>query len=149
MDKQQRDEFNRRNVDEFRSSGGRIASFGDAPVLLLTTTGARSGLARTSPMMYLADDAEPNRVYVFASAAGSDRNPAWFNNLVAHPDALTVEIGTETLSARAEVLSEETRAAVFATQADRYPGFARYQEMTERRIPAVALTLQRDDPTTV
>ena len=68
--------FNNKNIAEFRSNGGRIASFGDAPVLLLTTTGAKSEQPRTSPMMYLADDHEPNRVYVFASAAGADTNPA-------------------------------------------------------------------------
>ena len=93
--KQQRTEFNRRNIAEFRSSGGRIASFGDAPVLLLTTTGVKSGLPRTNPMMYLADEHNLERVYVFASAAGAEQNPAWFNNLLAHPNDLIVEIGTE------------------------------------------------------
>src|SRR4051812_31324758 len=59
--------YNEKNIADFRSNGGRIAAFGDAPVLLLTTTGARSGQQRTSPMMYLADEHYPNRVYVFAS----------------------------------------------------------------------------------
>jgi hypothetical protein len=93
--KQQRPEFNRRNIAESRSSSGRIASFGDAPVLLLTTRGVKSGVPRTTPMMYLADEHNPERVYVFASAAGADENPAWFNNLLAHPNDLVVEIGTE------------------------------------------------------
>jgi deazaflavin-dependent oxidoreductase (nitroreductase family) len=110
MDKQARLEFNRKNIAEFRSAGGRIASFGDAPVLLLTTKGARSGLPRTSPMMYLADERNPSRVYVFASAAGRDANPAWFSNLLASPDDLTVEIGTTTASASAEVLKEPLRS---------------------------------------
>jgi len=86
---------NRANIAEFRASGGRIATFGDAPLLLLTTTGAQSGQPRTSPMMYLADEDDPNRVYVFASYAGADVNPAWFHNLVVHPDAVRVEIGRE------------------------------------------------------
>jgi len=76
VDRQQTLAFNENNIAEFRASNGRIASFGDAPLLLLTTTGARSGQRRTSPMMYLADEHDPNRVYVFASAAGADQNPA-------------------------------------------------------------------------
>src|SRR3954469_21279303 len=99
--------YNQRNIDEFRETGGKMPTdFGDAPVLLLTTTGAKSGQPRTNPMMYLADHNDANRVYVFASAAGADRNPAWFNNLVAHPDGLTVELEGETLTADAEVLPD-------------------------------------------
>lgn len=143
MDKQERQAFNERNIAEFRASGGRIASFGDAPVLLLTTTGSRSGRRRTSPMMYLADEADPDRVFVFASAAGADRNPAWFDNLVASPGDLEVEIGEEKLGARVTVLPESERAAVYAKQARLYSGFAAYQEKTERPIPVVALDLQR------
>jgi deazaflavin-dependent oxidoreductase (nitroreductase family) len=84
-DKERVRAFNAKNIAEFRTSGGRISAFGDAPVLLLTTTGARSGQPRTNPMMYLADENDPDRVYVFASAAGADTNPAWFHNVVAHP----------------------------------------------------------------
>ena len=134
---------NQANIAEFRASGGRIAAFGDAPLLLLTTTGAQSGQPRTSPMMYLADEDDPNRVYVFASYAGADVNPAWFHNLVAHPDAVRVEIGREALTTSAEVLAESQRAEVFAEQARRYPGFADYQTRTKRRIPVVALILHR------
>ena len=144
MDTEQRLAFNQQNIAEFRASGGRIASFGDAPVLLLTSTGAKSGLPRTNPMMYLADEDDPNRVYVFASAAGADTNPAWFNNLVAKPDGVTVEIGGETLTADAEVLPEPSRAEIFAIQAARYSGFAGYQAKTSRPIPVVALTFHRD-----
>ena len=121
MDTQQRLKFNEDNIAEFRASGGRIASFGNAPLLLLTTAGARSGQRRTSPMMYLADEQHPDRVYVFASAAGDDQHPAWFHNVVAHPADLEV----------------------YATQAGLYPGFAEYQAMTSRVIPVVALALQR------
>jgi hypothetical protein len=74
VDRQEALTFNENNIAEFRASKGRIASFGDAPLLLLTTTGARSGHRRTSPMMYLAEEHDPNRVYVFASAAGVDQN---------------------------------------------------------------------------
>lgn len=141
MDKQARLEFNRKNIAEFRSAGGRIASFGDAPLLLLTTRGARSGRPRTSPMMYLANQRNPGQVYVFASAAGRDANPAWYSNLLASPDDLTVEIGTATFSASAKVLTEPLRSQIFAEQAARYPSFASYQARTSRRIPVIALTL--------
>ena len=133
--------YNDANIAEFRSSGGKIASFGNAPLLLLTTIGAKTGEQRTSPMMYLADDTDPDRVYVFASKAGADTNPAWFHNLVAHPD-VQVEIGDTTRAGRAEVLPETERAAVYAVQAGRYHGFAEYQEKTSRRIPVIALNLE-------
>jgi deazaflavin-dependent oxidoreductase (nitroreductase family) len=144
MDREERRAFNERNIAEFRANGGRIASFGDAPLLLLTSTGAKSGLPRTNPMMYLADEHDPNRVYVFASAAGSDTNPAWFSNLVEKPTGVTVEIGRETLTADAEVLPEPTREQIFALQAARYSGFAGYQAKTTRPIPVVALALRRE-----
>jgi deazaflavin-dependent oxidoreductase (nitroreductase family) len=143
VDKQQTLTFNEKNIAEFRASDGRIASFGDAPLLLLTTKGARSGQRRTSPMMYLADERDPDRVYVFASYAGADQNPAWFHNVVAHPDDIEVELGDERLRATSEVLPDPHRAEVYATQAGRYPGFAGYQEKTSRAIPVIALTLQR------
>jgi deazaflavin-dependent oxidoreductase (nitroreductase family) len=143
VDKDQRLTFNEKNIVEFRASNGRIASFGDAPLLLLTTTGARSGQRRTTPTMFLADEQEPNLVYVFASAAGVERNPAWFHNIVAHPADVDVEIGVERYRASADVLPEPRRAEVFASQAGRYPGFAGYQEKTARAIPVIALTLER------
>jgi deazaflavin-dependent oxidoreductase (nitroreductase family) len=142
-DNSRRLDFNASNIAEFRAIGGKIASFGDAPVLLLTTIGAKSGAKRVNPMMYLADARDPDRVYVFASKAGADTNPAWLGNLVAYPQDLTVEIGSETLSANAELLAEPARSATFAVQAARYPGFAGYQAKTKRVIPVVALTLRR------
>jgi deazaflavin-dependent oxidoreductase (nitroreductase family) len=135
--------YNTRNIAEFRSSGGTLSSFGDAPLLLLTTTGAKSGKSRTSPMMYLADERDADRVYVFASNAGGDDDPAWLRNLAAHPTGVTVEIGRETLTADAEILPEPTRSEIYAIQAARYPGFAAYEAGTSRRIPVAALTLHR------
>jgi deazaflavin-dependent oxidoreductase (nitroreductase family) len=135
--------YNEQNIAEFRAGGGKIASFGDDPVLLLHTTGARSGLRRVSPMMYLQDEDDPNRVYVFASAAGQERDPAWFVNLAAQPEGLTVEIGSEVLQADAEVLQEPRRGEIYAIQASRYPAFARFGEKTSRVIPVVALDLRR------
>lgn len=134
-------ERNERNIAEFRATGGRLAAFGDAPVLLLTTTGAQSGLRRTSPMMYLPDADDPDVVYVFASAAGADRDPAWVGNIAAQPDGLLVEIGRDSVPASAEVVPEPRRSQLFDEQAARYPGFAEYQSRTERVIPVIALTL--------
>lgn len=143
MDKEEHRRFNENNIAEFRSSGGRLSSFGNAPVLLLTTIGAKSGQRRTSPMMYMADEHDADRVYVFASAAGADTNPAWFGNIVAHPSGLEVEIGTDTVTADAEVLTDPLREKVFTEQARRFPGFGSYQAMTTRPIPVIALTLHR------
>ena len=143
MNARERTDLNSRNIAEFRSSGGTLDSFGDAPLLLLTTIGAKTGKLRTSPMMYLADERDPDRVYVFASAAGADDDPAWFKNLAAHPTDVTVEIGRETLTADAEIVAEPTRSEIYAVQAARYPGFAAYQAKTSRRIPVAALNLHR------
>lgn len=134
---------NAANIEEFRASGGRLAAFGDAPVLLLTTKGARTGESRTSPLMYLRDDADPDRVYVFGSYAGADVDPLWIRNVAAHPDDVQVEIGTESLSASAEVVGEPRRSEIYAEQATRFPQFAEYEAKTARTIPVVALRLRR------
>ena len=136
-------QVNERNIAAFRANGGRLPAFGDAPVLLLTTTGSKSGLRRTSPMMYLPDEDDPDLLYVFASAGGADRHPAWFDNLVAHPDEVQVEVGTATVPATAEVVAEPRRSMLFDRQASLYPGFAQYQRQTTRVMPVVALTMRR------
>jgi deazaflavin-dependent oxidoreductase (nitroreductase family) len=133
------DDFNRRNIEEFRASHGRLGGqFEGAPVLLLHSTGARSGETRINPMMYLADG---DRYLVFASAAGADHNPSWYWNLVAHPDA-SIEVGDEHLEVHAVELRGAERDAKYAVQAERYPGFADYQRKTSRAIPVVALVPQ-------
>jgi hypothetical protein len=119
VNKQQSLNFNARNISEFRSSVGTLSSFGDAPVLLLATIGAKSGAERTNPTMYLADEDAASRVYV------------------------TVEIGSEQLNADAEVLAEAERSRIYEVQATHYPSFADYQAKTTRAIPVVALTLDR------
>ena len=109
--------------------------FEGATLLLLHTTGAKSGLERVNPMMYLEQD---GRTFVFASKAGAPTHPDWYHNLVANP-AVTVEIGTDTRSATAIVLDDDERASVYAVQAERFPGFAEYQSKTSRTIPVVEL----------
>lgn len=104
-------------------------------MLLLHTTGAKTGQERVNPMMYLDLD---GRRFVFASKAGADTNPDWYHNLVAHPE-VEVEEGTRTYSARATPLQGTERDRVYAEQARRYPGFAEYAEKTSRVIPVVEL----------
>ena len=124
-------------IREFRANHGRVGGpFAGAPLLLLHTHGARSGLERTNPMMYLADG---TRYLVFASKAGSDRNPDWYYNLLAHPVSV-IEVGDERLEVTATDLHGAERDRHFAEQARRYPGFTEYQRMTRRVIPVIALT---------
>jgi len=104
-------------------------------VLLLHSTGARSGQPRINPMMYMADG---DRYLVFASAAGADRNPAWYWNLVAHPDA-GIDVGDDHIDVHAVELDGPERDAKYALQTERYPGFADYQRKTSRVIPVLAL----------
>jgi deazaflavin-dependent oxidoreductase (nitroreductase family) len=129
-------DFNRKIIEEFRANGGKVGGpFAGAPLLLLTTTGARSGRAYTTPVMYLPDG---ERMLVFASKGGAPTNPAWFHNLVAHPDA-TVEVDDERFPVRATVTSGEERERLFLRQAELYPAFADYARKTTREIPVVAL----------
>lgn len=137
MDTEKALEFNARNIAEFRASGGKLGgSFEGAPVLLLTTTGAKSGQPRTSPMMYLP---EAGRIIVFASNAGKDNHPSWYHNLRANPSA-TVEVGTETFPVTATEITGAEHDRLYAIQAERYPGFAEYRERTDRIIPVIELT---------
>lgn len=130
-------DFNTRNIEQFRANHGRLGGpFEGAPVLLLHTVGAKSGLPRVNPMMYLA---EGDRYLVFASKLGADCHPDWYHNLNAQPD-VRIEIGDHTLNVHAEELHGVERDEKFALQAQRYPGFAEYQRKTERVIPVVALT---------
>jgi len=127
-------DWNTKIIAEFRANAGRVGGqFEGAPVLLLHTTGARTGIERVNPMMYL--DLDGHR-YVFASKAGADTHPDWYHNLVAHPE-ITVEAGTETYRATAVPVAEPRRTEVYAEQARRFPGFAEYQDKTARVIPVV------------
>jgi len=129
-------DFNRAIIDEFRANGGKVGGpFEGAPVLLLTTTGAKSGERRTTPVMYLPDG---ERMVIFASKAGAPTNPAWYHNLLANPTT-TVEVGQDTVEATAVVTTGEERDRLFARQAGLYPQFAEYAQKTTRQIPVIAL----------
>jgi deazaflavin-dependent oxidoreductase (nitroreductase family) len=133
------DDFNERNIAEFRANHGRVGGqFEGAPLLILHSTGARSDEPRTNIMMYLDDG---DRYLIFASKAGADSNPAWYWNLRAHPD-VRIEVGDEELAAHAVELEGSERDAKYAEQASRFPGFSDYQKKTSRTIPVVALVPQ-------
>ncbi|MEZ0094251.1 nitroreductase family deazaflavin-dependent oxidoreductase [Streptacidiphilus sp. EB129] len=128
--------YNAAIIAEFRANEGRVGgNFAGAPLLLLTSSGAKSGRPSTSPMMYLA---EGDRWLVFASNAGAPTNPAWYHNLRANPDAV-IEVGSETVEVTATVTEGAERDRIYAEQARLYPGFGEYQEKTTRVIPVVAL----------
>jgi deazaflavin-dependent oxidoreductase (nitroreductase family) len=130
-------DFNQQVIEEFRANAGRVGGpFEGSRLILLTTTGARSGAPRTTPVGYLPDGGD--RILVIASAGGGPRHPAWYHNLVANP-VVTVEDGVFTYEARATVLAGEERDQVFARAAEADPGWSAYQDKTTRVIPVVAL----------
>ncbi|GAB7037204.1 MULTISPECIES: nitroreductase/quinone reductase family protein [Catenuloplanes] len=137
------DDFNSRNIEEFRANRGRIALFGDARLLLLTTTGARTGRPHTTPLGYLPDD--EFRLLVVASAGGADRHPAWYHNLRADPK-VTVEDGIFTYPAVAEVITGAERERLFARIVEAQPGYGDYQRTTRRVLPVVALRNASEGP---
>ncbi|WP_245791151.1 nitroreductase/quinone reductase family protein [Actinacidiphila rubida] len=126
-----------RVIEEFRSSGGVVGGdFDGVPLLLLTTTGARSGEPRTTPLTYLSDGA---RLVVFAANGGRKSHPGWFHNLLADPTA-RVEVGTEAYGVAAALAEGAERERLWAEQLPATPYFAEFQERAGRPTPVVALT---------
>jgi deazaflavin-dependent oxidoreductase (nitroreductase family) len=129
-------QFNKRLIAEFRANGGKVGGqFAAAPMLLLTTTGRRSGQPRTNPVVYTTDN---GRYVIIASKGGAPTNPDWFHNLRANPEVI-VEIGGETFPARATVPEGAERDRLFTRMVGQMPGFGEYQTMTTRQIPVVLL----------
>jgi deazaflavin-dependent oxidoreductase (nitroreductase family) len=124
-------------VEQFRASNGTITSgrFAGRRLILLTTTGARSGQPRTTPLSFTRDG--PHYV-VIASKAGSSSHPDWYHNLVRNP-IVTIETGQETFQARARTAEGAVRERLYAAQAALMPTFAEYQHRTTRQIPVVVL----------
>jgi deazaflavin-dependent oxidoreductase (nitroreductase family) len=129
-------EFNQQIIDEFRSNGGKVGgAFKGAPLLLLHTTGAKSGQRRIAPLAYRRDG---EHLVVFASKAGAPTNPDWYHNLVANP-GVTVEVDRETFDATASVAEGEERERLWEQQKADIPNFAEYEQKTDRTIPVIVL----------
>ena len=129
-------DFNAQIIEEFRANDGKVGGpFEGAPVLLLHSTGAKSGEARLHPVMY---QAVGDAFAIFASYAGGPKHPAWYHNLVANADA-TVEVGADSVPVTARVASGDERETIWTAQKAGYPQFAEYEEKTDREIPVVVL----------
>ncbi|WP_068189262.1 nitroreductase family deazaflavin-dependent oxidoreductase [Mycobacterium sp. UM_CSW] len=128
--------FNTSIIDEFRSNEGKVGGqFEGANLLLLTTTGAKSGQPRVSPLAYFRID---GKLIIIGSFAGAPKDPAWVHNLRANP-AAHVEIGTDAFDVTAHELPKAERDALFEKVAAAAPGFAEYQSKTSRVIPLFEL----------
>lgn len=131
--------FNQAIADEFRTNDGKVGGqFAGADLLLLTTTGAKSGQPRLSPLAYFRID---DRLIIIGSFAGADINPAWVHNLRAHPSA-HIEVGNESFDVIARELPPAERDATFLKVTAAAPGFADYQAKTARVLPIFELQRQ-------
>lgn len=129
-------DWNAKIIQEFRANDGKVGGpFEGALILLLHTTGAKTGKERVNPMMYRRVG---GNYVVFASKAGAPTNPDWYHNLVANP-AVRAEIGRQTLDLTARVADSAEREPIWAAQKADYPGFAEYERKTSRQIPVVIL----------
>lgn len=131
-------EFNQKIIEEFRANDGIVGGFfEDKTVLLLHTTGAKSGEKRLNPLVTIVDD---NRYIVVASSGGAEKHPAWFHNIKANSD-VRVEVGTEQFDAQATITEESERSELYAKMVAMMPGFAEYEEKLAgvRVIPVITL----------
>ena len=131
-----RSERNLPIIAEFRANAGRVGgAFADTPLILLHTTGARSGLPRVNPLAYIIDG---GRVVVTASNGGRPQHPAWYYNILADPSVL-VELGDQQFHARAVLADEPERTRLYAKMVEQNPGFAAFEQHNSRQIPVVIL----------
>jgi deazaflavin-dependent oxidoreductase (nitroreductase family) len=129
--------FNAAIVDEFRTNGGKVGGqFAGANLLLLTTTGAKSGQPRLSPLAYLTID---GKMLIIGSFAGAPKDPAWVHNLRADPRA-HIEVGTDAYDVTVRELPSQERDELYAKVVAVAPGFGEYQAKTTRVIPLFELT---------
>ena len=129
-------DWNTRIIEEFRANQGKVGGhFENMSLLLLHTTGAKSGKARINPVVYMENGDD---FVIIASKGGAPTHPDWYHNLVANPE-VSVEVGVEKFPVRATVAEEPERTELYQKMATRYPFFAEYQRKTERIIPVVTL----------
>lgn len=130
-------DWNQQVIKEFRENDGKVGGpFEGADLLLLHTTGAKSGLERINPLVYLPDG---ERLVIIASKAGAPSHPDWYYNLMAHPE-VKVEVGNEQIPVRATVTEEPERTELYEKVVAQYPNFDEYRQKTTRTIPVIALT---------
>jgi deazaflavin-dependent oxidoreductase (nitroreductase family) len=130
-------DFNGQVIAEFRANEGKVGGpFAGAPMILVHHAGAHTGTERVTPLVY---QQVGESFAIFASKAGAPDNPAWYHNLVAHPDT-TVEVGTETIKVTARVAEPSEREVIWGRQKERFPNFAQYEvTAAPRTIPVVVL----------
>jgi deazaflavin-dependent oxidoreductase (nitroreductase family) len=134
-------DFNTAIIEEFRANDGVVGGpFEGATLLLLSSTGAKTGSVRVTPVVYQRDG---ERLYIFASKAGAPTNPDWYHNLKANPTA-TIEVGAERYEVTATEITGEERDRIYAQQVELMPGFGDYEKQTDRVIPVVALDRTTD-----
>jgi len=130
------EDFNASVIEEFRKNQGKVGGpFAGMELMLVTTKGAKSGKEIIFPVVYTKDE---NNYVIVASKGGAPTNPAWYYNLVAHPE-VTVEVGTEKFQARATNVTGQERERLFDQHAKQYPNFNEYKEKTTRVIPVFLL----------
>jgi deazaflavin-dependent oxidoreductase (nitroreductase family) len=126
-------QFNQTLIAEFRMNGGKLSGW--HPLLLLTTLGAKSNKPHITPLGYSVDG---DHLIIVGAAVGSPRHPAWYYNLLTHPDVL-VELNGEQYSMHAVVAEEPERERLFNQHAKQIPKVVEYQEMAGRQLPVVIL----------
>lgn len=130
-------DYNTAIIEEFRANNGRLGGrWEGSKLVLVNTIGARSGQVRTVPLAYLQQD---DRIYIVGSAAGSEKHPDWYHNLLANPD-VTYELGDAPVEARATLLRSDERTRIWNDIVVAMPFFGNYQEQVSREIPVFALT---------
>ena len=120
-------------IKEFRENGGKVKGW--APLILLTTKGAKTGQTRIIPLMYVPYG---NQILAIASKGGAVKNPEWYHNVLAHPD-VTVEVGDEKFETTARILSGAEREKAFEKAVEVFPPYGKYQKKAPREIPVIAL----------
>ena len=129
-------DFNKKIIQEFRANDGKVGGmFEGMSLLLVHTTGAKSGQLRINPTAYIKDE---ENLIIAASKGGADSHPDWYHNLVSNPQVI-VEVGSETISALAEVPSEPERSNLYDKLASKYPMFNEYKIKTKRVIPIIKM----------
>ena len=120
-------------IQEFRENGGKVKGW--APLILLTTKGAKTGLPRIIPLMYVPYG---NQILAIASKGGAINHPEWYHNVLAHPD-VTVEVGDEKFETSARILTGAEREKAFEKAVEVFPPYGKYQKKAPREIPVIAL----------